>query len=239
MSNPIPTSGVAAVGASWSLGVRATRMAFAFATLGLSTYARWWWRLMRADNLHEPGMIRRRRAWLLVWTLSTLLLFVACLPIIGAHLIRAVGLVPLLAVLVAAVVSTICMWRQGRRARKVVAQPVAQVAASPVLDLGEWSDVNPRTQAAERAIGDLLWRLSEGMTPADAMAVVAGLPPFSQATVLWCAESNLARFSQLDHGQQLDTGPMLWFFDFTAKLRGWLGGGPTTAVAEPAMRRAS
>lgn len=232
-------TGPGAVGASWSAGLRGTRFVLGMATLGLATYARWWWRLLRADNLHDHGMIRRRRAWLVVWTLSTLLLFGACLPIVGSRVARAVGLVPLLGVLVAAVVSTVAMWRQGRRARKAPAvAAVAHTAPSPVLDMGEWSDTNPRTQAAERAIGDLLWKLGDsGWSPADALTVVAQLPPFSQATVLWCAESNLARFSE--QGGQLEMGPALWFFDFATRLRGWLGGGPTTAVAEPAMRRAS
>lgn len=239
--NATGTTGVAAVGSSWALAVRATRFVLRFALFGFVIYARVWWRLLRADNLHDHGMIRRRRAWLLLWTPSTLLVFAAMAPGLGPFLARQVGLVPLGAVALAAIVSTVGMRRQGRHARRP-ATAVAASAAVPALDLGEWADVNPRTQAAERAIGDLLWKMSEsGMSTTDALRLVATLPAFSQTVVLFVAESTLARFSQQGADGHLVDDPgavevMVWFFDLTAKLRHWLGGGPSLAVTEPALR---
>lgn len=235
-------TGTAAVGSMLGLSIRATRFVLRWALFGFVLYARVWWRLLRADNLHDAGMIRRRRAWLSVWTPSTLLLFAALAPGLGPLLARQVGIVPLLGVAVAAIVSTVAMRRQGRRARRPAAT-VAASAAVPALDLGEWSDVNPRTQAAERAIGDLLWKLSEsGMSTTDALRLVASMPAFSQTVVLFVTESTLARFSDQGADGHLVDDPgavevMVWFFDLTAKLRQWLGGGPSLAVTEPAMRR--
>lgn len=238
-------TGPGAVGASWSLGMRGTRFVLGVATLGLSTYARWWWRLMKAETLTDHGMIRRRRAWLLVWTPSTLLLFTACLPVVGLALIRTVGVLPMLVVAVAAVAATVAMRRQGRRARTVTA-PVAHAAPPPppwaqvhaVMD-SPWSDANPRAQATERALGQILARLIEtGMTPMDVLNVVRGMGIVERCTLGLVAESMIAELSALGKiDEPGDERLVVWLFEFVPLLRQWNGGGASMAIAEPAMRR--
>lgn len=239
-------TGPGAVGTSWSLGIRGTRFVLGLVTLGTTTYARWWWRLMRADNLTDHGMIRRRRAWLLVWTPSTLLLFAACLPIAGRVVIRTVGLFPMLVVLVAAVVSTVAMRRQGRKATTARPAPVPAALAPPpwaqvhaVMD-SPWSDANPRAQATERTLGQMLVRLIEsGMSPMDVLGVVRGMGIVERCTLGLVAESMIAELSAVGKiDEPGDERLVVWLFEFVPLLRSWNGGGVSLAVAEPAMRRA-
>lgn len=231
-------SGPAVVGASYGLALSATRGVLGWVGFALSFWfhgVRGWCRMMAGREGEDRVVVLLRRKWLVLMAVSLPL----CLGTLFAPgLVRTVGVLPLGAVSIPVLVLSVV---RVRRLSKRGVQ-AGQVSAVQPVDMGEWSDVNPRTQAAERAIGDLIWRWSEsGTSAADALAVVSSMPPFSQTVVLWCCESNLARFSEMGGRGQLDvdmTGPMLWLFDFTARLRGGLGGGPTMA-AESGMRRAA
>lgn len=234
-------SGPAVVGASYGLALSATRGVLGWVGFALSFWfhgVRGWCRMMAGREGEDRLMVVLRRKWLVLMAVS---LPLSLGTLFAPGLVRAVG-VPLSLGLV----SVPCLVLSVVRARRLSKRGVRGHAVVPPppgpADMGEWSGSSPRTQAAERAIGDLIWRWSEsGVSPVDAMGVVSSMPPFSQAVVMWCCESNLARFSEMGGKGQLDvdmTGPMLWLFDFTARLRGGLGGGPTMA-AESGMRRAA
>lgn len=231
------------VGASIGLGIRSTGLVLRTIGFALTFFVHGivgWSRLMAGKEGEDTAMVLRRRKWLV-------LMLVSVFPAVGAlfapGLLSTVGVLPLGVVCVPLLVLSIVRTRRLSRGHRTAGQMSTPAMSAPsALDTGDWSDTNPRTQAAERAIGDALWKMGEsGVSVEQAIGIVAGMPPFSQTVWLWVAEATLARFSVEGGKGELNdpamVARMLWFFDFTHRLRGWLGGGPMLAVAEPGMRQ--